>query len=566
MNMTVVTGGKKTTVATRRLLQGDTLRPFMRTLPRHAAHRHARLRRALAAILALPAIAGCTSVSRAPAPEPTAAAALAAPAVRPVETFDAVWTIVRDQHFDRDLNGVDWDAVRAELEPRAATVASQDELRGLLGEMLARLGQSHFAIIPGYAPAEAAEVARTATTTSTTTGTTTADANAATAAPPAPTTTIATDARAAAPAPSGPGLSGVDVAFVEGKAMVLRIVPDGPGARAGIEPGWTLLAAGGTDVDAVLGRLSRSLAAEPDPESPRARQLRAGLAAIGAEVLTGPAGGALDARFLDRSGTVREIELELDAPALGTTQFGNLPAFPIEVAEREIEVPSEDGRPVRIGVISFNIWMTGASEAIDRAVDRFRGMDGIVLDLRGNPGGVGAMSMGVAGHFVREKASLGSMIGRDNTLEFNALPRRVSADGKRVRPYSKPLAIVQDGRSASTSEVFAGGLQDLGRARVFGEPSAGMALPANAVRLPNGDALLHAIADFVTSKGTRLEARGVLPDEAAPPTIDALRDGRDPALDAATAWIARETLAARARRAARDAEKDETGSGAANGG
>lgn len=557
----------------------------MRILSRHAVHRHARLRRALAAILALPAVAGCTSVSRAPAPEPTAAAALPAPAVRPVETFDAVWTIVRDQHFDRELNGVDWDAVRAELEPRAATVASQDELRGLLGEMLARLGQSHFAIIPGDAPAAAPASATTeadaerptasgpagdaadgAVDAATTRATTEVARDAATAAPPAPTTTIATDARAAAPAASGPGLSGVDVAFVEGKAMVLRIVPDGPGARAGIEPGWTLLAAGGTDVDAVLGRLSRSLAAEPDPESPRARQLRAGLAAIGAEVLTGPAGGALDARFLDRSGTVREIELELDAPALGTTQFGNLPAFPIEVAEREVELPSGDGRPVRIGVISFNIWMTGASEAIDRAVDRFRGMDGIVLDLRGNPGGVGAMSMGVAGHFVREKASLGSMIGRDNTLEFNALPRRVSADGKRVRPYSKPLAIVQDGRSASTSEVFAGGLQDLGRARVFGEPSAGMALPANAVRLPNGDALLHAIADFVTSKGTRLEARGVLPDEAAPPTIDALRDGRDPALDAATAWIARETLAARARRAARDAEKDETGSGAANGG
>jgi carboxyl-terminal processing protease len=125
-------------------------------------------------------------------------------------------------------------------------------------------------------------------------------------------------------------------------------------------------------------------------------------------------------------------------------------------------------KPVRIGVISFNIWMTGASDAIDRAVDSMRNCDGIVLDLRGNPGGMGAMSMGVAGHFLREPASLGSMLGRDNALEFRAEPRKVSAAGKRVRPYaSKPLAILVDGRSASTSEVFAGGLQDLGRARVF---------------------------------------------------------------------------------------------------
>lgn len=537
----------------------------MRSPHRSGLRRYAPLRPALLALLALPAVAGCAGVARTPAPEPAAVSVRPAPAVRPAETFDAVWTIVRDQHFDRELNGVDWDAVRAELEPRAATVGSQDELRGLLGEMLARLGQSHFAIIPGDAPdagapSDASSVAATAPKSEPGSAT-----DAAAGAAPASTVATTTDAGTRAPTAGGPGLSGVDVAFVEGKAVVLRVSPDSPGARAGVEPGWTLLAAGGTDVDAVLGRLSRALAAESDPEGPHARQLRAGLAAIGAEVLTGPAGGALDARFLDREGNERGIELELEPPALGTTQFGNLPPFPIEVESREIGLPSDDGRPIRIGVISFNVWMTGASEAIDRAIDALRGTDGIILDLRGNPGGVGAMSMGVAGHFVREKSSLGSMIGRDSTLEFNALPRRVSADGKRVRPYSKPLAIVQDGRSASTSEVFAGGLQDLGRARVFGEPSAGMALPANAVRLPNGDALLHAIADFVTSKGTRLEARGVLPDETAPPTIDALREGRDPALDAAAAWIAGETLAARARRAARGTTRETTPEAATGG-
>ncbi|MEY3022642.1 MAG: hypothetical protein RIS86_1840 [Planctomycetota bacterium] len=520
----------------------------MRTPRRHDLLRPSRLARAFAAILAIPAVAGCTTTSRAPAP--VEAAVRPAPAVRPAETFDAAWTIVRDQHFDRDLNGVDWDAVRVELEPRAASAATQGELRGVLGEMLARLGQSHFAIIPGDEPGdEPGDDATPAPSATDDSAGMPARASTPTATPTAAATATAAGA-GTRPSEAGPGLGGVDVAFVEGRAVVLRVRPDGPGARAGVEPGWTLLSAGGTEVDEVLGRLARALEAETDGESPHARQLRAGLASIGAEVLSGPAGGALDARFLDRTGAVREVVLELEPPALGVTQFGNLPAFPIEVETSELEIPAEGGRPVRVGVIAFNVWMTGASDAIDRAVDRFRGMDGIVLDLRGNPGGVGAMSMGVAGHFVREKSSLGSMIGRDSTLEFNALPRRVSAEGKRVRPFSRPLAIVQDGRSASTSEVFAGGLQDLGRARVFGEPSAGMALPANAVRLPNGDVLLHAIADFVTSTGTRLEARGVLPDETVPPTIDALRAGRDPALDAAAAWIARETLEARARRAA----------------
>jgi carboxyl-terminal processing protease len=159
------------------------------------------------------------------------------------------------------------------------------------------------------------------------------------------------------------------------------------------------------------------------------------------------------------------------------------------------------------------------------------------------------MSTGVAGHFLAEPASLGSMIGRDNTLQFNALPRKVSTAGKRVRPYSRPLAILVDARSASTSEVFAGGLQDIGRARVFGETSAGMALPAHAIELPNGDVLMHAVADFVTGKGTRLEGRGVIPDEAALPSREALLAGSDAALDAATRWIGDRTLASRAAKA-----------------
>jgi carboxyl-terminal processing protease len=93
--------------------------------------------------------------------------------------------------------------------------------------------------------------------------------------------------------------------------------------------------------------------------------------------------------------------------------------------------------------------------------------------------------------------------------------------------------------------VFAGGLQDLGRARVFGETSAGMALPAQAIELPNGDVLMHAVADFVTSKGTRMEGRGVIPDEVAVPTRAELLAGNDAALLAATNWISGRTIAAR---------------------
>ena len=75
------------------------------------------------------------------------------------------------------------------------------------------------------------------------------------------------------------------------------------------------------------------------------------------------------------------------------------------------------------------------------------------------------------------------------------------------------MAILVDETSYSASEVFAGGMQAAGRARVFGARTPGGALPALMRKLPNGDVLEYAIADFVTVSGERIEGRGVVPDE-----------------------------------------------------
>src|SRR4029079_12447261 len=112
-----------------------------------------------------------------------------------------------------------------------------------------------------------------------------------------------------------------------------------------------------------------------------------------------------------------------------------------------------------------------------------------------------------------------------------------SAGGERGEPYRGPVAILVDGLTGSASECFSGGMQSMGRGRVFGQSSMGQALPARFDRLPNGDVLIHAWGDFVTGTGVRIEGRGVIPDQAAPLTRQALLDGHDPALEAALAWI-----------------------------
>ena len=164
-------------------------------------------------------------------------------------------------------------------------------------------------------------------------------------------------------------------------------------------------------------------------------------------------------------------------------------------------------------MIRFNVWMPAVDAQFQRAMDELRGADGMVIDLRGNPGGLAAMMMGISGHFLTERQPLGVMKTRDSELKFVANPRLVSAGGTRVQPFAGPVAILVDAMSGSATECFAGGMQAIGRARVFGQTSMGQALPALFDKLPNGDLLIHAYGDFVTADGTRLEGRGVVPDE-----------------------------------------------------
>jgi carboxyl-terminal processing protease len=191
------------------------------------------------------------------------------------------------------------------------------------------------------------------------------------------------------------------------------------------------------------------------------------------------------------------------------------------------------------GVIKFNVWMAAVDAEFQQAMDEMRRADGIVIDLRGNPGGLAAMLMGISGHFVGDRVTLGVMKTRESEFRFVANPRLVNASGERVEPFSGPVAILVDSMSGSASECFAGGMQSIGRARIFGQTSMGQALPALFDRLPNGDVLIHAYGDFVTATGTRLEGRGVIPDEAVPLERADLLAGRDRTMEAALAWIDR---------------------------
>jgi carboxyl-terminal processing protease len=177
------------------------------------------------------------------------------------------------------------------------------------------------------------------------------------------------------------------------------------------------------------------------------------------------------------------------------------------------------------------------SKTFEDAVTGCANCKGFVIDVRGNPGGIGGLAMGIAGWFIdRSGTQLGTEYLRAATIKFVVFPR--------PQTFRGPLAVLVDGCSASTAEIFAQGLKDVGRARVFGTRTAGAALPSIIERLPNGDGFQYAIANYISQGGKPLEGFGVTPDEEVQVTRRQLLDGEDSALEAAIHWIQKTAPAA----------------------
>jgi carboxyl-terminal processing protease len=398
------------------------------------------------------------------------------------ETFDAVWTIVHNTHFDPSFDLAKWDLVGKELRPKAIEARTPGELRAVLADMLGRLGLSHFAVIPST--------------------------------PDNPNDHLNLS-----------GQPGFDVRLIDKQLVVTSVDPDGGAAAAGVHQGWIVESIGGTSAASLLAGI-------PDSTPPRILQLEAWRRAI--TRLRGPAGTPAEITFVDGAGTAVKKSIDRNRERGAPVTVGNLPTMFVRVTSAAMPTPAGG----KAGVIGFNVWMTAVDPEFQKAIDRFRSADGIVIDLRGNPGGLAAMIMGLAGHFTSARDTLGVMKTKESSeLRFVANPRLVNAAGERVEPYDGPLAILVDGLTGSASECFSGGLQSLGRARVFGQTSMGQALPALFDRLPNGDVLIHAWGDFVTGTGVRIEGRGVVPDQPTPLTRQSLLEGHDAALEAALAWI-----------------------------
>jgi len=166
---------------------------------------------------------------------------------------------------------------------------------------------------------------------------------------------------------------------------------------------------------------------------------------------------------------------------------------------------------------------------IDRMVGRARDHPALVLDLRGNPGGlVTALRRTVGGMFA-ETVQIGTRVSRSGRTNILA-PTRGN------RTFTGKLFVLIDAASGSSSELFARVVQLQQRGVVIGDRSGGVVREALMHPFTQGTDVLIAYgisvtsADILMTDGVSLERRGVVPDDVQVPTPEDLAAGRDPVM------------------------------------
>jgi len=247
----------------------------------------------------------------------------------------------------------------------------------------------------------------------------------------------------------------------EGEVVISRVMEGQPAETAGMQEGDVII---GVDGEDMRGKLVNDVAAK----------------------IRGKSGTPVTIQVLRKS-TGETLEMTMDRAV--------------------VVMESVDSRMMNgnIGYISITGFKENTYEQFKRALDTMleQGMEGLVLDLRDNPGGL----VKSVYHIGEELLPEGTMV---YTLDKKENRDDLKCDGEYL---DIPLAVLVNENSASASEILAGAVKDTGRGRLIGMQTFGKGLVQRLFTLPDGSGLNVTIQKYYTPNGTSIHGVGVAPDE-----------------------------------------------------
>ncbi len=226
------------------------------------------------------------------------------------------------------------------------------------------------------------------------------------------------------------------------------------------------------------------------------------------------------------------------------------PSQPVTMVRRRLQqrVVSTRILPSGVGYLRLTQFTQGSADLVAAGLRQLLqdGARGMVLDLRGNPGGLLEASVNIASHFLERGVVVTLDSGRGQTTAYTVRPR----DPK----YTGPLVVLVDRGSASASEVVAGALQDTG-VKLVGTRTYGKATVQAVYRFRDGSGLRLTIARYLTPSGRDIEANGLTPDIEITSVGAAIGTVDDAQLNRAVAVVQQAAEAPRAAPAAYRAQR-----------
>jgi len=389
-----------------------------------------------------------------------------------LKSFDLVWATVNETYFDPTFGGIDWKVRRDRYRPQIASSRGIDEFNRITNRMLFELGVSHLLVatekmLKTYMPTLFSE-----------------------------------------------GTVGIDVRWLQNKAVITRLEPGFPGQKAGLKTGYEIEQIDGRDMDDIIR------AAEVLPPN-NGRNRRGVISNFIVGHLDGPPNTPLTIRYRDENASIIEATIIRRSRGAGRIISDAMPPVYIEFEAERLAG--------NVGYMRFNHFADPVDKQFVYALETMRDTRGLIVDVRGNPGGYFRVVDTLIEQLITAKTPLYRFRFRDKTIERSLGPSKF--------PYAKPVVVLIDVTSMSSSEHFAACLQAIGRAAIVGERSPGYLLGAKWIKLPNGLSFMHAAFQPIASDGRIVEGHGVKPDLEIGLDRDDLLKGRDTQLEAALAYI-----------------------------
>lgn len=428
------------------------------------------------------------------------------------DSFIKVWETLRDNYFDQTFNGLDWNAVKAEYRPRVIAAKNDLEFHSQMQEMIGRLERSHFAIVPP-------EVYREIETAKTEAKKREKERAA------ARSETSGDDGDDDEPhfdeSETQFGI-GVELRLIDGKFVISGLDDNSAAGYAGVKPGFILDKINGVSLSEMVSRITVCYSSLGTEKFLKYLPLQ-----VGPWFLNGEKDSFVTITCLDGDNKAVDFRIRREPLRGRNVVLGeNLPDQYLKFVTRDIDSD--------VGYLRFNLFAKPVVDEFCDAIRRNAGKKALIIDLRGNTGGLLGPLYALSGMLTDDQIDIGTMIYKVGREPMIARSMKNNFKGK--------LVFLVDRYTISAAEIFAGAVQDNKRALIIGEKTAGEALPAISVVLPTGGVMLYPIANFKTKTGRLLEGVGVVPDVVVNIDRKTLLGGADPQLARAIAEIKQDKL------------------------